>query len=325
MTRLSDTLYNYLYPIPKTGGDVSVHLSGGTDLWGNDVVSVPTSGGTFAITEFTPGDVNDDGRIQAYDAALTLQYSVGLDPLPGIDPIPWENWRDSTANIDGTGGITAYDAGLILQYSAGILSTFSTPVKKSVSTADVTVEVTGNHIIFFSHGALIGLNLSATGENHILGCPEILAESYSPVNPLGFMSAMNISSTTYKIGLCTASSPAEGDALIKIPFSRNGTITFDMMVNTEGREVSLDLVTGTDESRKEQLVIYPNPAADILNIGGLTEPLAVRIYNSHGQLVIIANSDEQSGEIDVSNISAGLYLIRMETGNESVFSKFLKK
>ncbi|MCK4880455.1 MAG: hypothetical protein KAS82_07340, partial [Bacteroidales bacterium] len=84
MIRLSEMVYNYHFQIPKASGDVTVHLSNGTDLWGNEVVQVPTAGGTFTITEFTPGDVDDDGVILAYDAALTLQYSVGIDPLPGV-------------------------------------------------------------------------------------------------------------------------------------------------------------------------------------------------------------------------------------------------
>jgi hypothetical protein len=290
-----------------------VGLSGGTDIWGNEIVPVPTSGEIFTITAFTPGDVNDDGRIQAYDAALTLQLSVGLDPLPGIDPLPWENWRDSTANVDGTGGITAYDAGMILQYSAGIISTFPASDKKSASTADVTIEVTGNHIIFCSHGDLIGLNLSTTDENHVLGPPEVLAEDYSSLNPSGFISAMNIIDATYNIGLCTAISPAEGSGLLSIPYNNSGTVTFEIIVNREFKEVTVDLATGTGEAGKEQLVIYPNPVNDKLYIGRLTDPLAVRIYNSHGQLVIIAEVDDQNREIDLSGMPSGLYLIMLET------------
>jgi hypothetical protein len=135
MTRVNDTLYLYHFPVPKAEGEVTVGLGNGTDLWGNEVVTVPVSGGSFHIVKFTAGDVDDDGLILAYDAALTLQHSVGLDPLPDVDPLPWENWRDSTANVDGIGGITAYDAALILQYSAGIITEFPVGGKKSVAVS----------------------------------------------------------------------------------------------------------------------------------------------------------------------------------------------
>src|SRR5690554_3588918 len=69
------------------------------------------------------GDIDANDYVQAYDAALALQYSVGLDPLPLTDPLPWENWRVIIGNVDGVGDITANDASLILQHSASIIST----------------------------------------------------------------------------------------------------------------------------------------------------------------------------------------------------------
>ncbi len=56
------------------------------------------------------GDTNGDGRVNAIDAALVLQYAAGL--LPSISP-------NSDANRDGQ--INAIDAALILQYSAGLI------------------------------------------------------------------------------------------------------------------------------------------------------------------------------------------------------------
>ena len=174
MTRQSPMVYTYAYRIPKTGGDVTVRLSNGTDMWGNEVIPVPTSGATFHIIQFTPGDVDDDSIILAYDAAITLQYSVGLDPIADIDPLPWENWRDSTANVDGIGGITAYDAGLILQYSAGVITSFPGEVSKSISMADVYIDIVADEIIFYAYGKLVGFNLCTTDENNILGIPVVL-------------------------------------------------------------------------------------------------------------------------------------------------------
>ena len=87
--------------------------------------------------------MDDNGHIRAYDAALTLMYSVGLDPLPAIDPLPWESWRIETANVDGVGNITAYDAALILQYSVGIITHFPVEdTKKSTLMNDAEISIT---------------------------------------------------------------------------------------------------------------------------------------------------------------------------------------
>jgi hypothetical protein len=70
-----------------------------------------------AGTNLNYGDINDSGIVDAYDAALTLQYVVGLPT--GIDPFP-----EILADVDGNGEVSAFDAGLIMQYVVGIIEAF---------------------------------------------------------------------------------------------------------------------------------------------------------------------------------------------------------
>ena len=317
MNRLSETLYSYAFPIPKANGEVDLSLSNGTDLWGNEVVAIPTAGASFVIITFRPGDVDDDGVVLAYDAALTLQHSVGINPLPETDPLPWENWRDSTANVDGSGGITAYDAGMILQYSAGIISSFSSTALKSAPAAGVSIEVGDNYLLFRSRGELLGLNINTTNQQGLLGTPEVLKKE--------FMSAINMDGTTYRIGLCTASAASDGDAVMRIPYNGVGSVTFHIIENAEERMVNIDLLTGMFVSELSQIEIYPNPVIDILLISGLSGPAFVRIYNIHGQLLLTAHTEGNRGEIDLSNLPGGIYMIMFEMGKETVIRKFLKR
>jgi hypothetical protein len=308
MTRQSPTVYTYAYQVPKTGGHVSVRLSNGTDMWGNEVIPVPTSGDIFHIMQFTPGDVDDDGIILAYDAAITLQYSVGLDPIADIDPLPWENWRDSTANVDGIGGITAYDAGLILQYSAGVITSFPGEVNKYFSMADVSLDIVANEIIFYAYGELLGFNLSTMDENDMLGTPVVLNKTY--------MSAFNNRGTTYNIGLCTAFPPENGMAILKIPFTKCGSVTFNMLVNTEKKVVTIDLVTDMVEFEKENIAIYPNPARDKLyiNAGGIFKMYGyqLKIINQTGVTFFETRVQESQNEIDLSDCKGrGLYFLQL--------------
>jgi hypothetical protein len=320
MTRQSATVYTYSYSVPKADGAVTISLSNGTDLSANAVVSTPTSGGSFTIVKLSYGDVDDDGKILAYDAALTLQHSVGLNPLPAIDPIPWENWRVATADVDGVTDITANDAALILQYSAGIITTFTPAGKKSSaasSTADVTVEVVNNEIVFYSAGELYGLNISTINQNQILGTPNVLAGN--------FMTAFNINGTTYNLGLCTAYSPAEGVAIMKIPYNSNGSVSFNMIVNTLQKTVTVDLVTGMVEFSNDRISIYPNPVKDRLNISGLTGNTIANIYNTNGKLVKTSHLANPTSEISVSDLSAGLYTIKLQTNKEIAAKRFIIK
>ena len=316
MTRLNDTVYSYFYSIPKADGYVWLSFSNGTDLSGNELISIPQSGESFNITAFVPGDVNDDGMIQAFDAALTLQYSVGIDPLLDIDPLPWEPWRDSTANVDCFGGITAYDAGLILQYSVGIISDFTNQSKKSASQSELRLEIIDNYIVFYSYGDLLGLNVNTTNENKLLGAPEILVEDY--------LSAFNSSDNSYNIGLCTATPPMDGTAIMKIPFYKTGLVNFDISVNTNNSTISLNLPVGVSEKENEQILIYPNPATEILKIRGLTGPALASIYNAQGQL-LNSITEINHDEIDVSYLMLGIYIIKIITDHGIYVKRFSVK
>ena len=66
------------------------------------------------------GDVNGDGDITPFDAALILKDVVGI---PFMSPLcPTCDAR--AADVSGNGSITSYDASLVLQRSVGLISCF---------------------------------------------------------------------------------------------------------------------------------------------------------------------------------------------------------
>ena len=317
MARISENVYTYRYQIPKASGEVFVSLSNGTDLWGNGLISEPLAGGSFSIIGFIPGDVNDDSVIQAYDAALALQYSVGMDPLPEQDPMPWAPWRDSTANVDGTGGITANDAGLILQFSAGIITSFPSETVTKAATAGVRIALENDHLVFHSHGQLLGLNINTSNEEGILGNPEILNRSY--------MYALNVADAKYRIGLCTAVPVPDEDAFLKIPVLKSGSVNFHLIENAVEREVTLDVLTSMKGFLPDELEIFPNPVKDLLQIRGINGPAMIRISSIHGQEVRSIPAKGGSVELNLSDLPEGLYLLTIELESEQVTRRFIKK
>jgi len=317
MIRLGATLYNYPFSVPGTGGEVQISFSGGADLWGNEVVAQPVEGGSFQIIPFHPGDVDDDGIILAYDAALTLRYSVGMDPLPETDPVPWEPWRDSTANVDGEAGITAHDAGLILRYSAGLITGFAESALKSGTGALMTVSLEDECLVFYSHGELLGFNLDVASPAGVLGNPVILND--------GFLSAVNISEDRYRVGLCTAVPAGDGEAVMKIPCNGPGQVLLHMMHNTTEQSIQLDLETRVTGPEAGKFLIYPNPVRDRLYMEGLSGPALVRILSLLGQQLLSVRLQEDQGEIELSALEPGIYLIVVETGDVILTRRFVKE
>lgn len=67
---------------------------------------------------YTYGDLNVDGKIDAADARLALRYSVGLEDAPS-------KIITLIGDLDGDGRISAADARLILRYSVGLEKSFA--------------------------------------------------------------------------------------------------------------------------------------------------------------------------------------------------------
>ncbi len=79
----------------------------------------------FAVLQaIAYGDIDENGNIETYDAALLMRYIIGLDPLPELDPRPWETARIVAADVDGNGELDSYDVSLILQYYVVLITEF---------------------------------------------------------------------------------------------------------------------------------------------------------------------------------------------------------
>ena len=67
--------------------------------------------------------------------------------------------------------------------------------------------------------------------------------------------------------------------------------------------------------------IYPNPTANYLFIEGNKKPISISIYNLLGAEVI---SESNTHKIDVSELSNGVYIIRISDGVSQTNRKFIK-
>ncbi len=73
--------------------------------------------------------------------------------------------------------------------------------------------------------------------------------------------------------------------------------------------------TSISENTLESVKVYPNPVRNMLNIDNLSTEANISIYNMAGQLVISEQAVSGTNSIDLSSLSAGLYIVRMQDGN----------
>lgn len=71
--------------------------------------------------------------------------------------------------------------------------------------------------------------------------------------------------------------------------------------------------------------IYPNPASDRLFIETENEINEVVVYDVYGRIQQTMVNDQQSLSIDVSNLSNGVYFVKIKSENNEVVKRFIKK
>jgi hypothetical protein len=85
--------------------------------------------------------------------------------------------------------------------------------------------------------------------------------------------------------------------------------------------------TGINYEIKKDLVIYPNPANNFITIRNEnnSQKSEITIYNNSGQKIKEIRSTDNIQNIDISDLTIGLYNIYINTGNEVIIKEFIKK
>jgi hypothetical protein len=307
LTKVNDSTYTYWWVVEKGNGAVNVALATGKDIAGNLVVATPTQNPSFTVLPTLFGDIDTNKFVRAYDAALALQYSVGLNPLPTMDPLPWSNWRLAVANVDTVGTVTANDASLILQHSAKLISSFPADAKKRADapTAEVTVSKEGNKLVFRTTGKLYGFNVFFKENFNAFGQPEI-----SDKNAIV---ATNTSATAYNVGIASTSPLAENEPFLVIPIITNDNVqgTLDIVVNAQEKALAYGAAANIETILSETMLVYPNPTKDIITILD-AQGKTVKIIDVQGKEVYNALVSSAKTEISLKTLGAkGMYVVHI--------------
>ena len=72
-----------------------------------------------------------------------------------------------------------------------------------------------------------------------------------------------------------------------------------------------------------EIKLYPNPTTSILNVSSVTENATFKVYNLLGQTMM--NGKLSNNSIDVSNFSAGVYILELTDKNTITTNRFIKQ
>jgi len=123
--------------------------------------------------------------------------------------------------------------------------------------------------------------------------------------------------------------PTEIDFVMGVPTSNTSSVNvvFD---NYVARASNADTLLNTTlvESTENSVTIYPNPANDVLsilvsNLNGTSEVTKARISDINGRIVKDLNT-VTNNQVNVSDLTSGVYFISIETNEGTSVKKFIK-
>jgi hypothetical protein len=274
------------------------------------------------------GDVDKNDGVEALDAAIVLQYSVGIDPVL-FAPLPWQTWRLITANVDASLTIDSYDAALILQYCVDIIEEFpaDSRLDHQPPPASVRLLVNDNSLSIFACDNVFSLDLEL---------PPVVTNTTVTSN---FLWADN-NSSSYKFAAASAQ-PLPSDQNIA-SFQLNRPVKAqEIRLNINGVSQQILLESADLPCATELYPVAPNPL--LLHSGrtalGFAFALAqngmvkLNIYNIKGQKVkSLIDQYYPAGEHQINwlgdndngkTVSSGVYFAAFQSGNYDSKRKFI--
>ncbi|MDN3705772.1 T9SS type A sorting domain-containing protein [Myroides ceti] len=110
----------------------------------------------------------------------------------------------------------------------------------------------------------------------------------------------------------------------------SGQTYYAVIIGTNGcpslpTAVTVVITLGMDDFDKTNLVFYPNPTSDILNIRYKNNIDQLVVYNLLGQKVMMQRFDNNEIQLDMSALASGNYLIELHSDNQIQIIKVVRK
>ena len=350
---------NGYYPNPAVNNQGGPTLGLAKLFWGEDgwpSVSLDfTEKGVYTIESVFSKKVIDVSDQNLFDGAALYQHETDstfqtqkwiFNPL-GSGEYSVQNYSNPEMFIEAGGTNNATTLSMTSVYSGAVnqrFRTFTSPNGKTIiypSTKNVGW----------------GLALPASSEVEIL-LRSIITQDYLRWSMIPFDETLLVSDTKLNIeqtagtnnsilvesnGLWSIS--VLNDTWLNVAFSGVGNdtlkITFTENTDAEDRRNRIYIISNSGNSKiinvtqpgkpsavgdlikNEQLVVYPNPAGNELNIESPDYGL-LSGYNQAGQKVLELNIDTGNSRIDLSRLKKGIYLFKVVTKNNTFIRKVIK-
>lgn len=90
-------------------------------------------------------------------------------------------------------------------------------------------------------------------------------------------------------------------------------------------DISVDTALATNAFDNKAFAYYPNPVKDILHFSAASNISAVSVYNLLGQEVKAKSINAATGDVDLSGLSKGAYIVKVNSANMTKTIKIIKE
>lgn len=321
---IADTMQSNLYPIQV----------GACNFNGGNMPFEISSGAFFPAKR---GDVDTNGVVQAYDAALVLKNLVGIYPLGKA--------QLAIADVTEDGTLSDLDAVVVLKYVVGLIDTLPAPGNFLANGLISFGEYT------FSSGGIVEVPVKIDDASGLLGLEMTMNFDEEKLELLdisrsGIVSGFSIETKStggiVKIaGMSLNSVEGDGD-ILKLKFrvressTGSGKIAISKVRLNENREeinvAELEINTATSADEENILPVkysmsenYPNPFNSRTKVDFALPTncgVTISVFNTLGEMVTsLIDEFRPAGYYtvywDAGNFPSGVYLIKMQARNES--------
>jgi hypothetical protein len=239
--------------------------------------------GTVTITD---NNIAEAVTLNETTYMVTFNVSDGTNPLPGATVMV--NSQNLTTNISGV-AMTSLKNGM---YNDSITLAGYIPFNSSIS-------VSGNplieNVLLTKTAFIVTLNV---------------ADVYGPVANADVTLDGYGNKQTNAFGQVVFNNVAPSDSLFfSVSASGYNVYTDSVAVNKDVTESVLLVIPGIGEMTAGRMLLYPNPTGGIVNIEGLEGNEVIELLDITGMLINTFRVSATKQVLDLSDLSAGSYLI----------------
>lgn len=331
-------------------GDISASGSGSLTVDNSSDIEIHTNGNVSGSLNFTSGsatmntlviDINNGGSVMlGSDAEVsgTLDLQNGFIALGGSDLMVSGNVNGGS---DGSYVITTGQGSLMLDLTAATEAFFA--VGTDVNYAPATLEQAGGSASGM-FGVSVANDVYAAGNagSEMSAWGPMVDHTWNVTSELS--SNIDLTLTLEWDASAQVNAFDNADAYIShyVNAAWDVSATASATLNADGRyELSRSGVSslspfavfdsttavGVDEAEELTVSFYPNPTIDVLtyNLNGANGNTNIDLFDMNGKVVASDIAQGTRGTMDVSNLPAGIYTVRIVNENSVTTARMIKQ